>query len=170
MTGAAVAGSAAVEAPDPALAVMEAAGPQVPGASTLAPAVAREQAPERAVRPVAAQPGSTEQPPPAHGASGATAAKRSRWRCGRIRRRPRCTAVSAGEAGAGSVGLTAVPASAGVAGRLPPIEVIRNALILPASLTTNTMLPTTTGVLLMRTFPVDARAASAPVALSSQCT
>jgi hypothetical protein len=32
------------------------------------------------------------------------------------------------------------------------------------------MLPTTTGELLMRTFPVDARAASAPVALSSQCT
>jgi hypothetical protein len=47
---------------------------------------------------------------------------------------------------------------------------MRNALILPASLTTNTMLPTTTGELLMRTFPVEARAASAPVALSSQCT
>jgi hypothetical protein len=81
-----------------------------------------------------------------------------------------CTAASAGEVvGPGSLGLTAVPASEGVAGRLPPIGVMRNALILPTSLTTNTMLPTTTGKLLMRTFPVDARAASAPVALSSQC-
>ena len=81
-----------------------------------------------------------------------------------------CAAASAGDVDAGSVGLTAVPASEGVAGRLPPIGVMRNALILPASLTTNTMLPTTTGELLMRTLPVDARAASAPVALSSQCT
>jgi hypothetical protein len=45
---------------------------------------------------------------------------------------------------------------------------MRKALIFPASLTTNTMSPTTTGELLIRTFPVEARAASAPVALSIQ--
>jgi hypothetical protein len=81
-----------------------------------------------------------------------------------------CAAASAGEADAGSVGLAEVPASAGVAGRLPAIGVARNALIFPASFTTNTMFPATTGELLMRTFPVEARAASAPVALSNQCT
>ena len=81
-----------------------------------------------------------------------------------------CAAASAGAAGDGSAGFAEVPASAGVAGRLPPMGVMRNALILPASLMTNTMFPTTTGELLMRTFPVEARAASAPVALSSQCT
>ena len=49
--------------------------------------------------------------------------------------------------------------------------VVRNAVILPASFTTNTMFPMTTGELLIRTFlPADARAARAPVALSSQCT
>lgn len=79
-------------------------------------------------------------------------------------------AVSAGVADAGFVGWPVVPAWAGVAGRVPAIGVVRYAVRCPASLTTNTMLPDTTGGLLMRTFPVFARAARAPVALSNQCT
>ena len=51
-----------------------------------------------------------------------------------------------------------------------PIGVVRKALMRPASLMTNTMLPETIGGLLTRTLPLGTRAASSPVALSSQCT
>jgi hypothetical protein len=81
-----------------------------------------------------------------------------------------CAAASEGDPLAGSLGPAAVPAWAGVAGLFPPIGFTRNAVILPTSLTTNIRPPATTGALLMRTFPVPALAAMAPVALSNQCT
>src|SRR5437870_5608802 len=48
--------------------------------------------------------------------------------------------------------------------------ITRNALTWPRSLTTTTVLPATTGAVLMRVLPVETRAASAPLDLSSQCT